>query len=204
MDRELREFLIAVEKTNDRMLTTLSRVLAADAEKADERARGCGGAAGRPPAAVWWCFWTTGGDRGCAGRGAGAGALGVMVHGPEAVEALEDALEDAREAVESRDLTIRDLREELDAMTVERDEAVAQEDAAGQKAHQLQEERDGWKVWAERYESALKEIRSRAAPPRQFAVFGADAAERYQERARRCEEIVRLAVEALNWAAAPS
>ena len=47
-----------------------------------------------------------------------------MVHGPEAVEALEDALEDAREAVEelestfsrevsARDLTIRDLREEL-------------------------------------------------------------------------------------------
>ena len=37
MDRELKEFLIAVEKTNDRMLTTLSRVLAADAGKADER-----------------------------------------------------------------------------------------------------------------------------------------------------------------------
>ena len=39
MDRETRELLDSLEKTNARMLTTLSRVLAGDAEKADQRAR---------------------------------------------------------------------------------------------------------------------------------------------------------------------
>ena len=57
MDRELKEFLIAVEKTNDRMLTTLSRVLAADAGKADERTSRAVAAQSKTTAAVWWCFW---------------------------------------------------------------------------------------------------------------------------------------------------
>ena len=56
MDRELKEFLIAVEKTNDRMLTTLSRVLAADAGKADERTSRVTSAVREVDRTVWWGF----------------------------------------------------------------------------------------------------------------------------------------------------
>ena len=39
MDRETKELLTSMEKLNNRMLVDLSRVLAADQGKADDRAR---------------------------------------------------------------------------------------------------------------------------------------------------------------------
>lgn len=54
MDRETRELLDALEKTNARMLTTLSRVLAGDAEKADQRARMVCLAQRETTRAVYW------------------------------------------------------------------------------------------------------------------------------------------------------
>lgn len=57
MDRETRELLDALEKTNARMLTTLSRVLAGDAEKADQRARMVCLAQRETTHAVWVSGW---------------------------------------------------------------------------------------------------------------------------------------------------
>jgi len=106
----------------------------------------------------------------------------------------------------------RFLRTELVRVTTERDEARARQASLAVTADRMtnaardaivtrqaaEREWTTWKATAERYETALTEIRSRATAPRRFAQFGADAAERYRERSACCEEIHRLATGALN------
>ena len=57
MDRETRELLDSLEKQSNRQLTNLSRVLAADGKKADDRVRMIVLAQRETTTAVWVASW---------------------------------------------------------------------------------------------------------------------------------------------------
>ncbi|HXB28163.1 MAG TPA: hypothetical protein VNV25_25760 [Gemmatimonadaceae bacterium] len=58
-DRDTKDFLVAVEKSNTRMLTDMSRVLEANAKKDDDRVRALITAQRETTAAVNWLLIVT-------------------------------------------------------------------------------------------------------------------------------------------------